>query len=151
MRTKNPDIPSKEVRKLVISEQKKDYANEEGDYELQNVSREEAAWREKVNQRAFEEGEDLSDRSSWTEDSEDSGLDVKVTPVGKAPTPSDNENNKTHSTHDNKSEDSSMNKRNFSSVEEVGESSSQPAKRFKQDLSDVTGDTESFDFGGGDD
>lgn len=43
-----------------------------------------------------------------------------------------------------------MNKRNFSSIE-VGESSSQPAKRFKQDSSDVTGETEPFDFGGGDD
>lgn len=36
-------------------------------------------------------------------------------------------------------------------LEEDEKSSSQPSKRFKQDSSDVTGDTEPFDFGGGDD
>lgn len=35
--------------------------------------------------------------------------------------------------------------------EEDDESSTQPSKRFKQDSSEVTGDTEPFDFGGGDD
>ena len=35
--------------------------------------------------------------------------------------------------------------------EEDNESNTQPSKKFKQDSSDVTGDTEPFDFGGGDD
>jgi hypothetical protein len=38
------------------------------------------------------------------------------------------------------------NKRKFEADEE---SSVQPAKRFKQDTSDITGDTEPFDFCGG--
>ena len=35
--------------------------------------------------------------------------------------------------------------------EEEGESSTQPSKKFKQDSSDIAGDTEPFDIGGGDD
>jgi hypothetical protein len=49
------------------------------------------------------------------------------------------------------SKPSENNKRKYSSDEEVAESSSKPPKIFKQDSSDVTGDTEPFDIGGGDD
>lgn len=49
------------------------------------------------------------------------------------------------------SKPSENNKRKYSSDEEVAESSSQSPKRFKQDSSDVSGDTEPFDIGGGDD
>jgi len=43
---------------------------------------------------------------------------------------------------------SSTNKRKF---EEDGESSTQPSKSFKQDSSDISGDTEPYDFMGGED
>nr|YP_009945065.1 hypothetical protein [Monilinia laxa]QOE17429.1 hypothetical protein [Monilinia laxa] len=42
----------------------------------------------------------------------------------------------------------SGNKRKYNEAE--GESSSQPSKQFKQDSSDITGDTEPYDFTGGD-
>jgi len=43
---------------------------------------------------------------------------------------------------------SSTNKRKF---EEDGESSTQPSKSFKQDSSNISGDTEPYDFMGGED
>ena len=44
-----------------------------------------------------------------------------------------------------------MNTSDKRKLEEEGESSTQPSKKFKQDSSDITGDTEPFDIGGGDD
>ncbi len=48
---------------------------------------------------------------------------------------------------------SSTNKRNFEGYDDNKSADTQPSesKRFKQDSSDITGDTEPFDFGGGDD
>ena len=48
-----------------------------------------------------------------------------------------------------RSEEASTNKRNFE--EESDDSKPSEAKRFKQDSSDITGDTEPYDFTGGDD
>lgn len=151
----NLDITSEEVAKEVRSKQREDYSEDLGHrYERGEFSHKEALWREKLNQRASEAGKDLTDSDSDNLSEGSTGSGIVLTPrLAYSPTP-ENEDNKTHSTRacaENKSENSSTNKRNISSIEEVGESSSQPPKRFKQDSSDVTGDTEPFDFGGGDD
>lgn len=56
--------------------------------------------------------------------------------------------NKSEGSSTNKCEGSSTNKKKF---EEDEDSSTQVSKKFKQNSSDVTGDTEPFDFCGGDD
>jgi len=60
LRTQNPEISSYEVRKLILSEQEKDY-NSDDDPDIGGYEKSEGDFRAKVNQRAFEHGRDLED------------------------------------------------------------------------------------------
>jgi hypothetical protein len=95
------------------------------------------------------------EREGWTNlpdsDSEDSESNTNNNPENASGVNKDSESN----TNNNPESASSVNKNSESSTkrkfEDEAESSIQPPKKSKQDSSDITGETEPFDFWGGDD
>jgi hypothetical protein len=92
-------------------------------------------------------------REGWTNlpDSPDSEPNTNNNPESASSVNKDSESN----TNNNPESASSVNKDSESSTkrkfEDDTDSSVQPPKKFKQDSSDITGETEPFDFCGGDD
>jgi hypothetical protein len=92
-------------------------------------------------------------REGWTNIpvSADSESNTNNNPESASSVNKDSESN----TNNNPESASSVNKDSESSTkrkfEDESDSNIQPSKKFKQDSSDITGETEPFDFGGGDD